>query len=122
VFTDIGWFGTHVSSRVEYIHWNLTLSENNISDWAHPGFLAGMWIVDLLKIFDIVSHRLTASLLELLLWEGSPVPCHRVLTSFVERLTGFKITDATELEDVEPDIPLKKSCPRRLTMITQFMN
>jgi hypothetical protein len=30
VFTNIGWFGTHVSSRVEYIHWNLTLSENQI--------------------------------------------------------------------------------------------
>jgi len=71
-----------------------------------------MCIIDVLRlllIFDIVSHRLTASLLELLLWEGSPVPRHRVLTSFAERLTGFKITDAIELEDIEPDIPLELS-------------
>ena len=44
-----------------------------------------------------------------MLWEGSPVPRHRVLTSFAERLTGFKITDATELEDIEPEIPHRLS-------------
>ena len=71
-----------------------------------------MFIIDIIRlllILDIVSYRLTASLLELLLWEGSPVPRHRVLTSFAERLTGFKITDAIELEDIEPDIPLELS-------------
>ena len=71
-----------------------------------------MCIIDVLRlllIFDIVSHRLTASLIELFLWEGSPVPRHRVLTSFAERMSGFKITDATELEDIEPQIPLELS-------------
>jgi len=38
-----------------------------------------------------------------------PLPRHRVLTSFAERLTGFKITDATDLEENEPDIPLELS-------------
>jgi hypothetical protein len=38
-----------------------------------------------------------------------PVPRHRVLTAFAERLTGFGITDATELEDSEPDIPSELS-------------
>lgn len=32
VFTNIGWFGTHVPSQVEYIRRYLTLSESNVSD------------------------------------------------------------------------------------------
>jgi len=70
-----------------------------------------MCIIDVMRVLlivDIVSYRLTA-ILELLLWEGSPVPRHHVLTSFAERLTGFNFTDATEFEDIEPDFPLELS-------------
>jgi hypothetical protein len=49
------------------------------------------------------SYRLTASLIELFLY-SKDVPRHRVLTLFVEHLTGFKITDAVELEAAEPPI------------------
>ena len=49
------------------------------------------------------SYRLTASLIEILLHSDN-VPHHRVLTLFTEHLTGFKITDAIELEAGEPPI------------------
>lgn len=49
------------------------------------------------------SYRLTASLIEIFLHSDN-VPRHRVLTLFAEHLTGFKITNAIELEAGEPPI------------------
>ena len=49
------------------------------------------------------SYRLTASLIEIFL-HSKNVPRHRIVTSFAERLTGFKITDAIDLEAGEPHI------------------
>lgn len=54
------------------------------------------------------SHRPRADLIELFLRSGS-VSRHRILTLFVERLTGFKITDAVQLEASEPPISLELS-------------
>ena len=54
---------------------------------------------------SICSPRLTASVLELLLHPSSSASCHRVLTAFVEHLTGASITDAADLEADEEEIP-----------------
>jgi len=48
------------------------------------------------------------------------VPRHHVLTAFVERLTGFKLLDATELEDGEP--LSRSSCLRGLKVINQLLH
>jgi len=69
------------------------------SAWC-TGFLADMSAT---RFLCYLSHRLTASLLELFLYSEN-VPPHRVFTSFAEHLTGFKITDAIELEDDKPPI------------------
>jgi hypothetical protein len=55
------------------------------------------------------SYRFTASLIELLLETKSS---HRVLSAFVEFLTGFIITDALDLEEQEP--PLSEHMLRRI--------
>jgi len=51
-------------------------------------------------------HRLTASLIELFL-PLEDIPRHRVLTALVERLTGFKIVDATEEPFISADMSKK---------------
>ena len=54
---------------------------------------------------SICSPRLTASLLKLHLHPSNKNTSHRVLTTFVKRVTGATITDARDLEDEEGDIP-----------------
>jgi len=56
-------------------------------------------------LMSICSPRLTASLLELLLHPSNNGTSHRVLTLFVKCLTGATITDASDLEDEEREIP-----------------
>ena len=79
------------------------------------GFLAGRsfaqqsWPHQLLTSF--FSYRFTASVIELLLSEQS-VPRHRVLTEFIEKTTGFTLTDAKDLEDKEP--PLSKELMKKI--------
>ena len=51
------------------------------------------------------SYRFTASLIELLLFTQS-TSRHRVLSAFIRSLTGFRVTDASDLEEEEP--PLTK--------------
>jgi len=55
------------------------------------------------------SYRFTASLIELLLATMSP---HRVLSAFAKSLTGFTITDALDLEELEP--PLSEGMLNRI--------
>jgi hypothetical protein len=53
------------------------------------------------------SHRLTASLIELLLFhDDENVPRHRIFSAFAKHLTGFTMSDANDLEDEEGPIPL----------------
>ncbi|KAF8512031.1 hypothetical protein BU17DRAFT_11549, partial [Hysterangium stoloniferum] len=93
VFTDIGRFTRDDSSQLDYIRRYLTLSDNN----------SDRRLLEHMVYWFSGRHRLTASLIELFICLEN-VPRHRVLTSFAERLTGFKVTDAIELEDDEPPI------------------
>ena len=109
VVTNVGRFDD--SSQEVNIRRYLTLSNNNISDrrlllrmkYWFSGRYVYLRSFDATRFLLIGSFRLTASLIELFLSSES-VPRHRVLTEFVEGLTGFKIIDATELEDEEPFI------------------
>jgi hypothetical protein len=56
------------------------------------------------SVTQYCSHRLTASLIELLLFCDN-APRHRVLTAFVEYQTEFEINDAIDLESKESPIP-----------------
>ena len=49
------------------------------------------------------SYRFTASLIELLLFTQS-TSRHRVLSAFIHALTGFRVTDAIDLEEEEPPL------------------
>ncbi|KAF8522268.1 hypothetical protein BU17DRAFT_87361 [Hysterangium stoloniferum] len=91
VFTDIGRFMRGDSSQEDYIHRYLTLSGND----------SDRRLLERMVYWFSGHHRLTASLIELFLCFEN-VPRHRVFTSFVEHLTGFKITDTIELEGGEP--------------------
>ncbi|KAF8521957.1 hypothetical protein BU17DRAFT_64682 [Hysterangium stoloniferum] len=93
VFTDIGRFTKDGSSQLDYICRHLTLSDND----------SDRQLLERMMYWFSGRHRLTASLIELFICLEN-IPRHRVLTSFVEHLTGFKITDAIELEDGEPPI------------------
>ncbi|KAF8512020.1 hypothetical protein BU17DRAFT_96669 [Hysterangium stoloniferum] len=93
VFTDIGRFTKDGSSQLDYICRHLTLSDND----------SDRQLLERMVYWFSGRHRLTASLIELFICLEN-VPRHRVLTSFVEHLTGFKITDAIELEGGEPPI------------------
>ncbi|KAF8519086.1 hypothetical protein BU17DRAFT_90258 [Hysterangium stoloniferum] len=93
VFTDIGGFTENDSSQVDYIRRYITLSEN----------YSDRRLLERMVYWFSGRHRLTASLIELFIGLKS-VPRHRVLTSLVEHLTGFRVTDAIELEDDEPPI------------------
>ncbi|KAF8510678.1 hypothetical protein BU17DRAFT_97886 [Hysterangium stoloniferum] len=93
VFTDIGRFTKDDSSQLDYIRRYLTLSDNN----------SDRRLLERMVYWFSGRHRLTASLIELFI-HSENVPRHRVLTSFAEQLTGFKITDAIDLEDDEPPI------------------
>ncbi|KAF8497010.1 hypothetical protein BU17DRAFT_72416 [Hysterangium stoloniferum] len=93
VFTDIGRFTRDDSSQLDYIRRYLTLSDNN----------SDRRLLERMVYWFSGRHRLTASLIELFICLEN-VPRHHVLTSFAERLTGFKVTDAIELEDDEPPI------------------
>ncbi|KAF8517282.1 hypothetical protein BU17DRAFT_91994 [Hysterangium stoloniferum] len=98
VFTDIGHFTRGDSSQEDYIRRYLTLSEND----------SDRRLLKRMVYWFSGRHRLTASFIEpFLCFEN--VPRHRVFTSFVEQLTGFKITDAIELEAGEPPISLEMS-------------
>ncbi|KAF8523105.1 hypothetical protein BU17DRAFT_64002 [Hysterangium stoloniferum] len=81
VFTDIG------------ICWYLTLSDNH----------SDCQLLECIVYWFSGHHCLTASLIELFICLEN-VPRRRVLTSFAERLTGFKVTDTIKLEDDEPPI------------------
>ncbi|KAM6500713.1 hypothetical protein JOM56_003727 [Amanita muscaria] len=94
LFTNVGCFTREGSSQEAYIRRYLTLSDNDISDKR---------LLERMKYWFSGRYRLTASLIELFL-HSENVPRHRVLTSFAEHLTGFKITDAIELEADEPPI------------------
>ncbi|KAF8338350.1 hypothetical protein F5887DRAFT_1137571 [Amanita rubescens] len=94
VFTDVGRFTSEDSSQEVYISRYLNLSKDNVSDRR---------LLERMKYWFSGRYRLTASLIEIFLY-SEDVPRHRVLTSFAERLTGFKITDAIELEAGEPPI------------------
>ncbi|KAF8498457.1 hypothetical protein BU17DRAFT_72319 [Hysterangium stoloniferum] len=93
VFTDIGRFTKDDSSQLDYIRRYLTLSDN----------YSDRRLLERMVYWFSGRHRLTASLIELFICLDN-VPRHRVLTSFAQRLTGFKVTDAIELEDNEPPI------------------
>ncbi|KAF8309783.1 hypothetical protein F5887DRAFT_1091838 [Amanita rubescens] len=94
VFTDVGRFTRDDSSQETYIRRYLTLSNDNISDRR---------LLERMMYWFSGRYRLTASLIELLLYSEN-VPRHRILTLFAEHLTGFKITDAIDLEAGEPPI------------------
>ncbi|KAF8508345.1 hypothetical protein BU17DRAFT_70833 [Hysterangium stoloniferum] len=104
VFTDIGRFTRDDSSQLDYIRRYLTLSDNN----------SDRRLLERMVYWFSGRHRLTASLIELFIYSEN-VPGHRVLTSFAERLTGFKITEAIDLEDDEPPI-----CPELSTLISHY--
>ena len=57
-------------------------------------------------MFNHKSYRLTASLIELLLYTQSDSR-HRILSAFARRLTGFTLTDAVELEEREPALTVE---------------
>ncbi|KAM6495491.1 hypothetical protein JOM56_008197 [Amanita muscaria] len=94
VFSNVGYFTREDPSQEAYIRRYLTLSENDISDKR---------LLERMKFWFSGRYRLTASLIEIFL-HSENVPRHRVLTSFANCLTGFKITDAIELEAGEPHI------------------
>lgn len=94
VFSNVGCFTREDPSQEAYIRRYLTLSDNDISDKR---------LLERMKFWFPGRYRLTASLIEIFL-HSENVPRHRVLTSFANRLTGFKITDAIELEAGEPHI------------------
>ncbi|KAF8516724.1 hypothetical protein BU17DRAFT_92559 [Hysterangium stoloniferum] len=98
VFTDIGRFTRGDSAQEDYIRRYLTLSEND----------SDRLLLKRIMYWFSGRHRLTASLIELFLCFEN-VPRHRVFTSFVEQLTGFKLTDTIELEAGEPPISLEMS-------------
>ncbi|KAF8521901.1 hypothetical protein BU17DRAFT_87449 [Hysterangium stoloniferum] len=104
VFTDIGRFTKDDSSQLDYIRRYLTLSDNH----------SDRRLLERMMYWFSGRHRLTASLIELFICFEN-VPRHRVLTFFVENLTGFKITDAIELEDDEPPIS-----PELYTLICHY--
>ena len=58
------------------------------------------------------SYRFTASLIELLLFAQS-ASRHRVLSAFIFALTGFRVTDATDLEEEES--PLSEKLREHIT-------
>lgn len=87
VFSNIGCFKGQDPTQEAYIRRYLTLSDNDISDRR---------LLERMKLWFSGRYRLTASLIEIFL-HSEDVPRHRVLTSFAERLTGFKITDAIEV-------------------------
>ncbi|KAF8512673.1 hypothetical protein BU17DRAFT_96067 [Hysterangium stoloniferum] len=93
VFTDIGRFTENDSSQLDYIRRYITLSDS----------YSDQRLLERIVYWFSGRHRLTASLIELFICLKN-VPRHRVLTSFAERLTGFRVTDAIELEDDEPPI------------------
>lgn len=101
VFSNIGCFKGQDPTQEAYIRRYLTLSDNDISDRR---------LLERMKLWFSGRYRLTASLIEIFL-HSEDVPRHRVLTSFAERLTGFKITDAIELEageqEISPDLDIK---------------
>ena len=57
------------------------------------------------------SYRFTASLIELLLFT-QVTSRHRVLSAFIYALTGFRVTDAIDLEEEEP--PLTYGIPEHI--------
>ena len=57
------------------------------------------------------SYRFTASLIELLLFT-QVTSRHRVLSAFIYALTGFRVTDAIDLEEEEP--PLTNGIPEHI--------
>ncbi|KAF8510406.1 hypothetical protein BU17DRAFT_98110 [Hysterangium stoloniferum] len=91
VFTDVGRFASGDSSQEDYIRRYLTLSEND----------SDRRLLERMLYWLSGRYRLTASLIELFICFEN-VPRHRVLTSFVKHMTGFRLTDAIELEDGEP--------------------
>ncbi|KAF8350099.1 hypothetical protein F5887DRAFT_1059292 [Amanita rubescens] len=88
VFSNVGCFTREDPSQEAYIRRYLTLSDNDISDKR---------LLERMKFWFSGRYRLTASLIEIFL-HSEYVPRHRALTSFAECLTGFKITDAIDLE------------------------
>ncbi|KAF8340069.1 hypothetical protein F5887DRAFT_919598 [Amanita rubescens] len=111
VFSNVGCFTREDPSQEAYIRRYLTLSDNDISDKR---------LLERMKFWFSGPYRLTASLIEIFL-HSENVPRHRVLTSFAERLTGFKITDAIDLEADEPhissDLDIKIKSYRPLTVL-----
>ncbi|KAF8521967.1 hypothetical protein BU17DRAFT_64689 [Hysterangium stoloniferum] len=91
VFTDVGRFASGDSSQEDYIRRYLTLSEND----------SDRRLLERMLYWLSGRYRLTASLIELFICFEN-VPRHRVLTLFVKHMTGFRLTDAIELEDGEP--------------------
>ena len=61
-------------------------------------------LFDPCRLYEIFSHRFTASFIELLLTLEN-APRHRVLSALVKQTTGFSLTDAMDLEEEEDPIP-----------------
>jgi len=109
VFTDTGNFGD-AKLQAAYIREYIKLSDSRsdkrllerIQYWFKGRYVHPLLLENFMKAYKS-SHRLTASLLELLYSEN--LPRHRILTSFVRHITGFTITDATDLEAKEGPIP-----------------
>jgi hypothetical protein len=100
------------SAQVDYAKVNLALSEVHPSDrrllQRMERWLLGRCVL-FLSCFDswftfVNSHRLTASLVEICLHFPN-APLHRILSKFIQRVTGgFKATDAEDLEREEAPI------------------
>jgi hypothetical protein len=93
----------------KYLHLSTSVSDERLRDrisyWFH-GRWVHLWSFQReALILNPSSHRFTADLIELLLCAppGSP---HRILSALVHSLTGFNLTDATDLEEGEPPITI----------------
>ncbi|KAF8241170.1 hypothetical protein L208DRAFT_1464244, partial [Tricholoma matsutake] len=97
VFVEVGQFTKGGTAHREYIHNYLPLS---------PGCICDERLVEQIMYWFSGCYRLTASLIELLLYTQSDSR-HRVLSAFTRCLTGFTLTDAVELEEREPALTVE---------------
>jgi hypothetical protein len=111
VFIEVGRFTKngeeHRAYVNKYLHLSTSVSDERLRDrisyWFHGWWVHRWSFQRKALILNPSSHQFTADLIELLLCAppGSP---HRILSALVHSLTGFNLTDATDLEEGEPPI------------------
>jgi hypothetical protein len=111
VFVEVGRFTKNGKEHKAYIKKFLRFSQSvsnqrlreRILYWFHGRWVQCQSSQHKALMSNHSSYRFTADLMELLLCAppGSP---HRTLTAFVHSVTGFKLTDAIDLEEEEPPI------------------